>query len=108
MTTLPASAPRTGGCLCGAIRFTVTGPPDYPHTCALDDGATRVAITLSGLGNPPDLVPVNQSHRDSAVPWPAQVSDTRHRPGPPDEVVGFPATTPAGVAEPTRRPGTAR
>lgn len=23
-----------GGCLCGHIRFRVTGPPDYPHTCS--------------------------------------------------------------------------
>jgi hypothetical protein len=25
---------RAGGCLCGKIRFTVTGEPDYPHTCS--------------------------------------------------------------------------
>lgn len=25
---------RSGGCLCGAIAFTVTGEPDYPHVCA--------------------------------------------------------------------------
>jgi len=24
---------RTGGCLCGKIRVTVTGEPDYPHVC---------------------------------------------------------------------------
>ncbi|MEV0415854.1 GFA family protein [Streptomyces sp. NPDC050448] len=45
--------------------------------CALDDGADSIAITLSALGNPADLVPVNQSCRDSAVPWLAQVPDTR-------------------------------
>jgi hypothetical protein len=28
------SETRTGGCLCGHIRFTVTGAPDYPHTCS--------------------------------------------------------------------------
>lgn len=25
---------HAGGCLCGRIRFTVTGTPDYPHTCS--------------------------------------------------------------------------
>jgi hypothetical protein len=25
---------RTGGCLCGKIRFIVAGVPDYPHTCS--------------------------------------------------------------------------
>lgn len=25
---------RTGGCLCGRIRFTAAGAPDYPHTCS--------------------------------------------------------------------------
>ncbi|MET9887143.1 aldehyde-activating protein [Streptomyces sp. NPDC006430] len=45
--------------------------------CALDDGATSIAVTLSALGNPPDLVPVNQSFRETAVPWLPQVTDTR-------------------------------
>ncbi|MER7468406.1 GFA family protein [Streptomyces sp. NPDC097981] len=121
---------RSGGCLCRKVQFTVTGEPDYPHTCscrdcqglsgapmmswvsfpldglawsgaepswhytwpdskrgfcpscgsqicALDDGATSIAVTLSALGNPPDLVPVNQSFRETAVPWLPQVPDTR-------------------------------
>ncbi|MFD8023226.1 GFA family protein [Streptomyces lavendulae] len=45
--------------------------------CALDDGATSIAITLSALGNPPDLVPVTQSFRATAVTWLPQVPDTR-------------------------------
>ncbi len=28
---------RAGGCLCGRIRFTVTGPAVYPHLCFPDD-----------------------------------------------------------------------
>ncbi|MEU4730136.1 GFA family protein [Streptomyces sp. NPDC023588] len=48
--------------------------------CALDDGATSIAVTLSALGNPPDLIPVHQSFRDTAVPWLTQVTDTRHHP----------------------------
>lgn len=28
------TAIRSGGCLCKAIRFTVSGEPDYPHTCS--------------------------------------------------------------------------
>ncbi|MFI5986844.1 GFA family protein [Streptomyces sp. NPDC051555] len=45
--------------------------------CALDDGADSIAITLSALGNPDDLIPVNQSYRGNAVPWLAPVPDTR-------------------------------
>ncbi|MEV6684727.1 GFA family protein [Streptomyces sp. NPDC051130] len=133
LNALPSTAPRSGGCLCRRIQFTVSGPPDYPHTCscphcqelsggpmmawvsfplnslkwtgdggepawhytwpdsrrgfcprcgsqlcALDDGATSIAVTLPALGNPADLVPVNQSYRDTAVPWLPQVPDTRH------------------------------
>ncbi|MFE2322726.1 GFA family protein [Streptomyces sp. NPDC059385] len=136
MTSPTPAAPtapttRAGGCRCGTIRFTVTGEPDYPHTCscrdcqslsggpmmswvsfpldglawfgaeppwhrtwpdsrrgfcpacgsqvcALDDGAGSIAVTLSPPGNPPDLVPVNQSFRETAVPWLPQVPDTRN------------------------------
>ncbi|MFI9748229.1 GFA family protein [Streptomyces sp. NPDC052494] len=28
------AAERTGGCLCGRIRFTTRGPAVFPHTCA--------------------------------------------------------------------------
>ncbi|MEV6681194.1 GFA family protein [Streptomyces erythrochromogenes] len=132
MTTTDTTTPRAGHCQCEEIQFTVTGPPDYVHTCscrdclrlsggpmmswvsfplegliwtgpggepawhntwpdsrrgfcprcgsqlcALDDGATSIAITLSVLGNPPDLLPVNQSHRETAVTWLPQVPDTR-------------------------------
>nr|WSW49905.1 GFA family protein [Streptomyces sp. NBC_01001] len=133
MTTTIRATPRTGRCQCRDIQFTVTGEPDYVHTCscehcqvlsggpmmswvsfpldglkwtgagsepawhytwpdsrrgfcprcgsqlcALDDGADSIAITLSALGNPPDLLPVNQSYRDTAVPWLAQTPDSRH------------------------------
>ncbi|MFF3624703.1 aldehyde-activating protein [Streptomyces sp. NPDC002467] len=46
--------------------------------CALDDGAAGIAVTLSALGNPPDLVPVGQSFRETAVTWLPQVPDSRH------------------------------
>ncbi|MFJ9789336.1 GFA family protein [Streptomyces globosus] len=130
--TPTSTTARAGGCQCGKLQFTVTGEPDYPHTCscghcqalsggplmswvsfplaglkwtgaggepawhytwpdtrrgfcpscgsqvcALDDGSTSIAITLSALGNPPDLVPVNQSYRENAVPWLAPIPDTR-------------------------------
>ncbi|MFE1790661.1 GFA family protein [Streptomyces sp. NPDC059525] len=32
---------RTGGCLCGKVRFTVTGPVDDPHICACTHCSTR-------------------------------------------------------------------
>ncbi|MEV0537822.1 GFA family protein [Kitasatospora sp. NPDC050463] len=32
---------RSGGCLCGWIRFTVTGPVDDPHVCNCADCAKR-------------------------------------------------------------------
>lgn len=32
-----AAQERTGGCLCGRIRFTAMGPAVYPHTCFPDD-----------------------------------------------------------------------
>ncbi|MCG5216518.1 hypothetical protein MBA17_24975 [Streptosporangium sp. KLBMP 9127] len=35
--------------------------------CALDDGETSIAITLSALDDAVDLIPVNQSFRDDAV-----------------------------------------
>lgn len=34
MSDASADTPRSGGCLCGQIRFTVTGASDYPHTCS--------------------------------------------------------------------------
>lgn len=126
---------RAGGCLCGAVRFTVAGEPDYPHTCSCRHCQTRgggpeqwwVSFPLEGvtwtgteeltwydtwpgktkrgfcpvcgthvaaldygddefmgfnvpaLDDPgdPALVPVNQSCRDSAVPWLSQVPDTQ-------------------------------
>ncbi|GAA0546624.1 GFA family protein [Paractinoplanes ferrugineus] len=31
----------TGTCLCGAIRFTVSGEPDFPHLCSCSHCKTR-------------------------------------------------------------------
>ncbi|MFE7804520.1 GFA family protein [Streptomyces sp. NPDC057430] len=37
-SSTPASTTaRSGGCLCGKVQFTVTGEPDYPHTCSCQD-----------------------------------------------------------------------
>ncbi|MFJ8676956.1 GFA family protein [Streptomyces sp. NPDC093589] len=47
------------------------------HLCALDDGAESIALTLSTLVDASDLVPVNQSYRQDAVPWLAPVPDLR-------------------------------
>ncbi|MEU5839754.1 GFA family protein [Streptomyces diacarni] len=57
MNEVPADTPRSGGCLCGQVRFTVTGNPDYPHTCSctrcqkLSGGPVMawVSFPLSGL-----------------------------------------------------------
>ncbi|AOP49064.1 GFA family protein [Streptomyces lydicus] len=53
----PDGSPRSGGCLCRRIRFTVTGTPDCPHTCScthcqrLSGGPMMswVSFPLSGL-----------------------------------------------------------
>ncbi|MBF9069161.1 NUDIX domain-containing protein [Streptacidiphilus sp. NEAU-YB345] len=37
--------------------------------CALDDGATSIAVTLAALDDPGELVPVHQSFRDDALLW---------------------------------------
>ncbi|MEU5832434.1 GFA family protein [Streptomyces diacarni] len=34
MSTPCEDTTRSGGCLCRLIRFTVSGEPDYPHTCS--------------------------------------------------------------------------
>ncbi|MFF0540570.1 GFA family protein [Streptomyces coelicoflavus] len=55
---------RTGGCLCGRIRFTAQGPAVFPHTCECDHcqklGGTPVmwwvgfkTITWTGEGGEP-------------------------------------------------------
>ncbi|MGA5266246.1 GFA family protein [Streptomyces lydicamycinicus] len=133
LSASPNGSLRSGGCLCWRIRFTVTGTPDYPHTCscthcqrlsggpmmswvsfplsgltwtgdggepawhytwpdsrrgfcpdcgsqlcALDDGASSIAITFSALDDASGLVPVNQSFREDAVTWLPPVPDTQH------------------------------
>ncbi|MGW4895049.1 GFA family protein [Kitasatospora sp. NPDC004240] len=42
-TVAPGPDPevRSGGCLCGKIRFTVTGPVDDPHVCRCEHCARR-------------------------------------------------------------------
>ncbi|MGK4906500.1 GFA family protein [Streptomyces albus] len=127
---------RTGGCLCGKIRFAVTGKAIYPHTCscphcqrlggapvmwwagfsmdglswtgeggepswyetfpgeakrgfcpdcgsriaALDSDIPDIGINVTTLDDPSgaDLIPVNQSFRETAVHWLPQVPDTQH------------------------------
>jgi hypothetical protein len=57
---------RSGGCLCGSIRFEVTGEPGNPHTCSCDicqrhSGAPSLAwveferdvVTWTGKGGAP-------------------------------------------------------
>lgn len=57
---------RSGGCLCGSIRFEVTGEPGNPHTCSCDicqrhSGAPSLAwveferdvVTWTGEGGAP-------------------------------------------------------
>ncbi|MGW8982358.1 GFA family protein [Streptomyces parvus] len=39
--TVAGSDVRSGGCLCGKVRFTVTGPVDDPHICACEHCARR-------------------------------------------------------------------
>ncbi|MDF4249572.1 MULTISPECIES: GFA family protein [unclassified Streptomyces] len=137
MNATPAETDeRTGGCLCGKIRFVVKGKADYPHTCscphcqrlggapvmwwagfatdglswtgeggepkwfetfpgqakrafcpdcgsriaALDSDIPDIGINVTALDDTSgaDLVPVNQSFRDSAVHWLPSVPDTQH------------------------------
>ncbi|MEU3910801.1 hypothetical protein [Streptomyces sp. NPDC029721] len=55
--TPTSTAARAGGCQCGKLQFTVTGEPDYPHTCscghcqALSGGPLMswVSFPLAGL-----------------------------------------------------------
>ncbi|MFE9802957.1 GFA family protein [Streptomyces goshikiensis] len=125
---------RTGGCRCGLIRFTVTGPADYPHTCscpdcqklcggpvmwwagfphdqitwsgwdkirwfetfqgeakrgfcpdcgtrlaAIDSDIPDLGINVTALNDTTgaDLVPVNQSFRETAVHWLSQVPNAQ-------------------------------
>ncbi|WP_435059217.1 GFA family protein [Streptomyces sp. bgisy060] len=133
-----ADQERTGGCLCGKIRFTVRGKAVYPHLCSCEHcqklggapvmwwaGWPTDAITWTGEGgeptyfttfkdeaqrgfcpdcgarisaidsdipelginvtalddtSSPDLVPVNQSFKDNAVPWLPVVADAQHSP----------------------------
>lgn len=134
MNTTPAenADERTGGCRCGLIQFTVTGPAIYPHTCscvdcqklgggpmmwwagwpaegiawsgwdsikwfetfkdeakrgfcpecgtrlaAIDSDIPEIGINVTALNNTSgaDLVPVNQSFRETAVAWLPQVPD---------------------------------
>ncbi|KUJ43326.1 glutathione-dependent formaldehyde-activating protein [Streptomyces albus subsp. albus] len=46
--------------------------------CALDDGATSIAITFSALDDSRDLMPVNQSFSNTAVAWLPQIPATQH------------------------------
>ncbi|WP_055535904.1 GFA family protein [Streptomyces graminilatus] len=80
------SFPLTGVVFTGELAWFYTYPGETKRgrcpvcgaqVCALDDGASSIAINLSALDDASDLVPVNQSFRETAVPWLAQVPDTR-------------------------------
>lgn len=46
-----------GGCLCGHIRFRVTGPAEYPHTCSCTMCQRHTgALTIAWVEFPRDAV----------------------------------------------------